>query len=104
MGRSHGQTLQVTPCVPEAFSHTIVVAVAHLEPARLAVMGAGTLPSVVLTLPRAPGAARVRCPAAAPGDAGLEPAHALADAAAASRCCTACHAGLAAAWMCDQIG
>jgi len=58
--RSHGQTLQVMPGVPEAFSHTVAVAVAHLEPARLAVSGTGALPSVVLTLPRAPGAARAR--------------------------------------------
>jgi hypothetical protein len=86
IGRSYGQTLQVTPGVPEAFTHTVVVAVAHLEPARLAVSCAGALPSVVLTLPRAPAAVRARYPAAALGDAELKPAHALAEAVAASRC------------------
>jgi len=79
IGRSYGQTLQVTPGVPEAFTHTVVVAVAHLEPARLAVSCAGALP-------RAPAAVRARYPAAALGDAELKPAHALAEAVAASRC------------------
>lgn len=83
-----GRALQVNPGAPEAFAHTLAVAVAHLEPARLAVSGAGALPSVVLTLARLPSAAYERCLAAALGDAELGPAHVRSSVLSVSRWCT----------------
>ena len=63
--------LQITPGIPDTLRHLVSVIVAHLEPVLLEVTGSGSLPSVVLSLPRAANAAFERCLAEALAEAGL---------------------------------
>ena len=77
---------QITPGIPDAFRHCASVTVAHLEPVLLEVTGSGSLPSVVLSLPREADAAFERCQAEAFAEAGLSTEAAPSNLPVISRC------------------